>query len=710
MSDSYSREASLERVIFRNEETGYLVGLFWDKNERENFTAAGTMENPMEDQNYILYGYDSKHPKYGSQFRFQTFEILLPTTKYAFIKFLSSQRFAGIGKKTAEKIFEAYGEEAIHVLRDEPAKLAEDGLLPASKLDVIKAGMADLNNSSETVLQLIEYGLTEKKIDLLKKYYQDRLELAVTKNPFDAYYKVPGFGYQDLLLMADGMMIPNTDTRRLDACVFETIRRHCYTYGDMYVIKEQLFSALGSVPAQELDESLLRHKANGRLQLEENRIYSASFFKDEWSIAMQLHHHQFPVEKADKEEVHSLIESVEEKEHITYDKKQKEAIETFFDNSLMILNGGPGTGKSTTVKGILNIINQLYPHSNVQLCAPTGRAAKRLSTLSDQKARTLHSLLRWDPSSNCFHALEEGLDQEIDFLIVDEFSMVETHLFAVLLEVLPPDCRILLIGDEDQLESVGPGRVFNDLIESGKIAMVSLEKLFRQSEGSGIADLAWQIRTNSPLKFENGADFHEMDSDQITGWLLNLVQTHPDLDSLQILAPKYKGTAGIYEINNAMQSLLNPFSPSKNEIYAGDFIFREGDKVLLKKNMPEQDVYNGDIGKIIEVDPSRRAVLVEFDEEKEVEFVKDINDYLSHAWCISVHKSQGSEYRHVIFVCASSARFMLKKRLIYTGISRAKKKLDILGSPSAFEAGSQSRSSWLRKTTLKNRMDDIFHD
>ncbi|MCF0260084.1 MAG: AAA family ATPase [Erysipelotrichaceae bacterium] len=623
---------------------------------------------------------------------------------------MSSSRFAGIGKKTAEKIYDAYEEDAMEVLRSEPERLVEEGLLPESKLDVIKSGMAAFSSSSETVLRLIEYGLTEKKIDLLKNHYQDRLELAVAKNPFDAFYKVTGFGYQDTLLLADGMMIPNTDTRRLDACLFETIRRHCYQTGDMFVYKDKLLSSFGNVNPAEIEESLLRHKAQGRLEMEGNRVYSTGFFKDEWAIAMHLHRHQFPVDKPERKEVDQLIAHVEEKEHIRYDKKQKEAIETFFDNSLMILNGGPGTGKSTTVKGILSLIYALYPHSNVQLCAPTGRAAKRLSTLSDQKARTLHSLLRWDPSANTFHALEDGLDRDIDFLIVDEFSMVETHLFSALLEVLPPDCRILLIGDEDQLESVGPGRVFNDLIESGKLAMVSLEKLFRQSQGSGIADLAWQIRSSRPLKYENGVEFHEMPADQITDWLLKTVQSHRNLDSLQILAPKYNGPAGIHEINAAMQKLLNPFHPSKNEIHAGDFIFREGDKVLLKKNMPEQDVYNGDIGTIVEIDPSRRALLVEFDDEKEVEFVRDLNDYLSHAWCISVHKSQGSEYQHVIFICTASAGFMLKKRLIYTGISRAKKKLDILGSPSVFEEGSQSRSSFLRKTTLKERMDDIFHD
>lgn len=365
----------------------------------------------------------------------------------------------------------------------------------------------------------------------------------------------------------------------------------------------------------------------------------------------------------------------------------------------MMINGGPGTGKTTIVKGILEILRQMDPNAKIQLCAPTGLASKRLALLSHNNSKTIHSLLKWDMTTDRFGANVNN-PIEADYIIIDEFSMVDTHLFASLLDALPSHCRILLIGDENQLESVGPGKVFEDLIQSNQFPIVHLEKIYRQSEGSGIVELASQIRNNEACTYKDGVTFIEKRTNEIIPALMDLVKPF-SLNHLQILAPMYSVNVGIDSINNIMQNLFNPKAHDKEEYVIGTTLFREQDKVMLLKNLPDEDVYNGDIGRIVHIEKNKKDVLIQVQfHGKIVDFTENFWDLLKLAYCISIHKSQGSEYPIVIVVVDQNTKRMLNQRLLYTAISRAKKQLILIGQKDLFEQCVQLKESHDRQTSL----------
>lgn len=696
--------AKLEYIIFQNKDTHYVVGSFSDLNEHYLFTAAGKMADPKEDQEYELMGQYIRHPKYGEQFQIQSSQIILPSHKDAIVHFLSSDTFPTIGKATAQKIYELLGDTCLEQIKEDYSILYQIPKLPQKKIDIIRDGIEQFTGFNEAHMRLIEYGLDESKIELLEKAYKEKLMEILEKDCFLPYYEIYGFGYKSACKLADGFQIDAYDTRRLDAYVYENARQLAMATGNTYVMTTSLLQACKLNDITLLHESLNRLSVQESLHIENNRVYPFSLYEDEICIAKKLHIHSFDVTEIDDETLESKIKEVEFSYAIEYDEVQKQAIRLFFQKSFFILNGGPGTGKTTTVKGILKICQIFFPDANIQLCAPTGRASKRLAQLSNYDSRTIHSLLQWDMESNSFGKNEEEL-LDVDFLIVDEFSMVDTHLFASLLKALPDTCRILLIGDEDQLESVGPGKVFEDIIESHICPIVHLEKIFRQSHGSGIVRLAGEIREEKECHYEDGVIFEEMDTNSIISKIREYTMGN-DLDNLQILAPMYKGVAGIHAINEIMQLTYNPKGSDKQELKVGNTIFRENDKVMLLKNLPDDDVYNGDIGTILEIakpDKNTNVISVDFGNTI-VDFSRDFLYYLTHAYCISVHKAQGSEYDTVICVVDPSARYMLEKRLLYTGISRAKKQLILLGNRQLFETQVRLKQRRLRQTSLQERI------
>ena len=634
-------EARLEYIIFENKANHYVVAGFSELKTYHNFTAAGRIEDPIEDQEYVLQGEYVKHPKYGEQFRVDMAKKKLPDNSDAIIHFLCGENFPTIGKKTAESIYETLGENCLEKIHNNPELLHEVPNLTAKKMLIIQKGIQEFTGFNETYAKLLKYGLSPRQIQMLLDTYDNVLDV-IEEDCFKPYYEVYGFGYKTACKMASAIGLSNEDPRRLDAYIYELARQLSMATGNTYITFATIF-----------------------------------------------------------QNVRGVIKQVEFSLAITYDQEQKDAIQLFFDRSFMILTGGPGTGKTTTVKGILEICKDVYPDSKIQLCAPTGRASKRLAQLSNCDSRTIHSLLQWNLEDNSFGKNEED-PLDIDFIIVDEFSMVDTHLFAQLLKALPQHCRILLIGDEDQLESVGPGKVLEDLIKSDVIDTVHLKKIFRQSSGSGIVTLAKEIREETTCHYEDGVEFIERTTPKIMDALIDYVKDM-DLDSMQILAPMYKGAAGIDEINRQMQVLFNPKSPQKNQMKVGTTIFRENDKVMLLKNLPDEDVYNGDIGTIVEIDSKQNVISVDFTNAI-VDFSTDFLYYLKHAWCISVHKSQGNEYQTVFCIVDVNAKNMLEKRLLYTAISRAKKQLFIIGNRSLFETQVRLKLKRIRQTTLQEKI------
>ena len=399
---------------------------------------------------------------------------------------------------------------------------------------------------------------------------------------------------------------------------------------------------------------------------------------------------------------------------IEYDKKQIDAINSFLDYDLSILTGGPGTGKTTVVRGMVNLFRELYPNHQIACCAPTGRAAKRLAELTKVECQTIHSLLKWDLESNTFGMNEEN-PLNVDCLIIDEFSMVDAFLFAALCKASSNVKKIVIIGDEDQLPSVGPGCVLKDLIDSELFPVTRLKTIFRQKEGSDVTALAHAIqkRDVDALKFSGDVAFFECSQYDVKDLCIKIVQSALDkgynLSDIQLLACKYSGVAGIDRLNSALQECFNPHDPSLNQWKSGHRIFRENDKILQLKNQVDDGVYNGDIGLLVEVIPasedfnSQSRLIVDFDGVF-AEYTSENLNNITHAYCISVHKSQGSEYPIVILPIVNEATFMLQRRLIYTAVSRAKKSLVLLGNKELFVKAVLKEEKQLRCTTLKQRM------
>lgn len=705
MAESEIREARLEEIRFHAPSSGFLVGQFLMRSDDlSSFTAIGILNAPVEGRWYRLTGQMTVHPRYGEQFSFARAERTASDPREALKEIFRSSSFAGAGDKSAEITADALGEGALEKLLADPDLIDTVEGLNARQREAIRSGLHVLASNDRISVELMKMGLSDRQLDLLSEIYGPRLSDVILEDCFIPFYEIRGFRYASSVLIADGLDMPQGDPRCLEAMVYHTVADHCYSSGDTWMGFQDLLIALPGIGQPLLCQVLDALCEKDRLVIDEGRIATVGLYSDEVEIAWRLKEHLVQEDGIPAEQIEEEIANVEKELAIAYDEKQKEAMRQFFRNPLMILNGGPGTGKSTVVKGILMLCRKFYPSASVQLCAPTGKASKRLKQLSSSKARTIHSLLGWEVNTDEF-ACNETSPLEFDIVIVDEFSMVDTHLFASLLRALPSETRLLLIGDEDQLESVGPGKVFNDMIDSGTIPTVTLQTIFRQKNGSGIVSLAQQVRKEEVLTYTDGVCFEQQDAAGIRRRVEEIVRESFDPQSVQVLAPIYKGQAGIDALNKVMQDLLNPFSADKLQLVSGETIYREQDRVMLTRNMPEMDVFNGDMGIITGVDEKRRIIQVEFDGEKEVVFQKETLNLLTHAWAMSVHKSQGSEYPVVILAADERSRRMLYKRLLYTGISRAKKELYILGDRGLFENGCRTQESRIRRTDLKNKLE-----
>lgn len=707
------------KIIFRARNNGYRIGDLLEENGTHVRFLGQDLAALHEGMPVILTGTWIDHPTYGMELMVSSIETPEPDRQSALVRFFSSSYFPGIGEKSAQRIVEELGEDAIEKILEEPEVLTSKCSLRPVAATALLSALKVLGNKRDMLLHLMEWRVPDHEISILLANQKVTLDM-LKEDCFRPYYSITSFSYDASQRLADGFDIPQDDPIRQRAAIFNTLKSQCFSHGSTYLSEESLYYACGCLPG--FRKSLEELADRQLVAMENGCVFPYTLWQEEILIAAVLYciEREWKKEGAlerleiDEDKLSATIERLEAEFHIQYDEIQINAIRTFFRSPAMILSGGPGTGKTTIVKAILRCLHALIPSSRVQLCAPTGRAAKRLSELSGENARTIHSLLGWDAETDQF---SKDMHNPIncEFLIVDEFSMVDTHLFSSLLQALPSTCRILLIGDEEQLESVGPGRVLGDLIASGRLPIVRLERLYRQKEGSAIAQLADEIRHEQTLTYEKPVFLYESEQDQ-TEQVRKLVSAFESPANVQLLSPKYEGTGGIFELNQMMQDLLNPFHPQLPQISASVKLksggrhtiwYRPGDKVMLKANMSELDIYNGDIGEIVEVDEKTRTVLVAFD-NAEIELSNDIYRYLYHGWCVSIHKAQGSEYQDVILSLPESAQRMLRKRLIYTGVSRAKRTLSIVTTASRLENAVRTYDDHKRQTTLLYRLNAVW--
>ncbi len=711
----------IKHVRFYSEGTRFIVALFDSEQEDKPFLITGNMSYVNPDDKYRITGDFVIHPRYGKQFQIQSYEIILADDQEEIIRYLSSPLFKGIGKKQAEVIVEALGKEALMRIKEDPSCLDLIRGMSEKKKQAIVDVLMHQEYDQEVLSFFMGHGISTKNLALIQSVYQEKTLEVLQNNPYQLIDDIDGIGFKSADQLAMKLGVDPMSHHRLLAALQDSLKQLCFQSGSTYSSIDRMWRAfhrLLPIIDQDtfeecLDELLERQKIiqEGEdyfpYELHESEMTIASLFEKFSHLAKS---------EVEEKKAEASIHEVEEELGITYDEKQKEAIYSFLKEPAMILTGGPGTGKTTIVQAILKVYKNFYPEDRIDLVAPTGRAAKRLSELTGIEACTIHRLLKWDLHTNTF-AMNQDNPIDTRMLVIDEFSMVDSLLFSKLLLAGRYISKILIIGDDEQLPSVAPGNVLKDLMHSDRVPTLCLNTIYRQEEGSGIVALAHAIRNNAytPELFDTYRDIHFTlcESYEVVSHITAIVQQAIaqgyDANDIQVLAPMYSGVAGIDALNEALQELFNPEEVDKNELRVGRRLFREGDKILQLKNRPDDNVFNGDIGTLVEIaykdgyEHLMDTLIVEYDG---VFIEYTANDFYSitHAYCMSIHKSQGNEFKIVIMAVLKDFSIMMRKNLLYTGITRAKQSLFLLGSHNVFIKAIGLDFDERRQTKLKERL------
>lgn len=703
--------------IFSNSDNGYTVGVIkiidTDVVELKNKSSAyfvGTFIDLKLKNNYKMEGNLIIHKKYGVQFNVINYENILPEKKDELIEFLSSDLFP-IGIKTAEKIVEKFKEKAIEVILDNPNSLLLIPRLNKDKIDKIYDTLKSYQSTSEIVLELQHLGFnTKDSLSILNKYKVNSLD-KINNNIYSLIDELD-FNFNTIDEIALNNNYDKLDTRRISALIIYSLNELTFSNGDTYSFIEEIYSWINKyvdIDMEKLEYELIKLNKNGKIIIKDNRYYLKELYDSELYIKDRLCFLN-DMSKRELPKLEEKLKLIEKKNNIKYDDMQKKAIIKSINNNLTIITGGPGTGKSTIIKAIVSLLKDTckVKLDNIALLAPTGRASKKMMEFTGVSASTIHKYLGWDKERNMFRVDVYHPNQE-DYIIVDETSMIDTVLMASLLKGIKRDAKIILVGDYFQLPSVSQGQVLKDLIESEVLDVIKLNRLYRQNEDSYIINLAYEIKDKDLNEYftdkKDDYNFIICDNDVVINNINEIVNKAIsrgyDDKTIQVLAPMYKSTNGIDNLNKSLQEIFNPSSPEKNEIIMSEVIYREGDKVLQLVNDPDNNVFNGDIGYIVSINNRKTTeVIIDYDGNY-VTYSRDKFNNFRHGYTISIHKAQGSEFNMVIIPFVNSFKRMLYNKLIYTAVTRAKNKLILVGDPNSFIYGVKNDYIDNRKTTLK---------
>ncbi|MCO7041754.1 SF1B family DNA helicase RecD2 [Staphylococcus lugdunensis] len=737
-------KGTVEVILFQNHDNFYTVLKVDTIESNESFdtmpTVVGFFPNIVEGDVYTFKGQVVAHPKYGKQLKADTFEKELPQTKDAIITYLSSDLFKGIGKKTAQNIVNTLGENAINDILAHPDILTKVSNLSKKKQEQIAQQIAANQESEKIMIYLHDLGFGPKLSMAIYQFYQSETINVVDNNPYKLVYDIKGIGFNKADTLARNIGIDFNDPERLKAGILFTLEEECIKQGHTYLPAETILKSAQTMLSTQGDEIIEIHQLEEMLQilmeedkliLDQQKIAIPSLYYSELKSVQNLYRiltHTHKLNELEQSDLQLHIGEIEDSNEVHYAASQKEALQTAINSKIMLLTGGPGTGKTTVIKGIVELYAEIHGLSldyadytdddfPVVLAAPTGRASKRLQEATGLEAMTIHRLIGWNQDTQP----EDILDNEIKakLIIIDEMSMVDTWLFHQFLNAVPLDAQIVFVGDEDQLPSVGPGQVFKDLIQSKKIPRVNLTEVYRQQDGSSIIELAHHMKQNESIditKRYHDRSFINCSAEQIPDVVKKVVSSAVskgyDMSDIQVLAPMYKGSAGIKRLNQILQTILNPKEPDAREIEFGDAAFRKGDKVLQLVNRPNDNIFNGDIGIIVgifwakENALNKDVIIVDFD-GNEITFTRQDLIELTHAYCTSIHKSQGSEFPIVIMPVVKQYFRMLQKPILYTGLTRAKQSLVLLGDPQAFDIGLKTNGQ-VRMTQLYDLLEAYF--
>ena len=694
---------TVEQVIFKNDKNGYAV---IELNNGESLVpVVGTMPFVGVGERLHVVGTWTESPSYGTQFRAQGVEREKPENAAAMLKYLSSGAIKGVGPAIAKKIVDAFGENTMQVMENEPERIAEIKGITRVKAEHIAEEFRRVGGIRETMLRLSGFGITPEEAVRVWKAFGSQAEKIVKEDPYRLCDDSLQIDFARADRIAETLERPQDDRCRLRAGIVHVLKHnegngHTCLPADkleaasahmLGVARENIADAVGEMKA---DSSLISRVFRGREFLFTPSIYRSEVYTA-GRIRMMLRYPPQSVVGVD-----GYIETIEAEENIEYAEMQKTAIREALTRGMLILTGGPGTGKTTTLNAIIRILE--FKGEKVLLAAPTGRAAKRMSELTGKEAKTLHRLLhvKWDENDRPEFEKNEKDLLECDALIIDELSMVDTALFEAVLRALPLGCRLVMVGDCDQLPSVGPGNILGDLIASGLVPVVQLREVFRQSMQSLIVANAHRIVAGKDPELSiHTSDFFFLpyrSAEEIGAVVVDLCSRrlpksygYSPLTDIQVLSPGRKGALGTTELNRRLQEAVNPSAPEKSEITVGGVVFREGDKVMQTKNDYSmqwtkddgtygEGVFNGDLGVLVQIDRRASTLVVRLD-DRTVMYEKESAQELELAYAMTVHKSQGNEFPAVIIPMYRGAPQLCYRNLLYTAVTRAKSLLILVG-------------------------------
>ena len=729
---SFFVKGKFKKIIYQNYESNYLVALFKvaesdnkdvQKEIGKLINVTGLTRDIKLEANYLLKGEYIKHPKYSWQFSFTSYELIKPEGKDAILEFLQSSFVEGCGKTTAERIVDRYGDKAIIKIKEDVNNLLTIKGMTALKAMKIYNSILAYEKDDKIIIALQKMGFSiEDAAKILTKHAQD-IELIMEGN---LYLLKDLFDFKKI----DDIYINNFDKEsdlRCKECILNSMMQISFNEGSTYYNIDEIYKALTVLFNLNISNDkymgLLENLASdGEIVVLNKRFYLTKYFMEEESVAKDLN----AISKSKVKKIKNLdnkIADYEKKQNIIYNDEQKKAIISALTNNISIISGGPGTGKTTIIKAIVDLYikeNALLKDEilkDIALLAPTGRASKKLSLATGLPAYTIHRFLKWHKESDTFEYDENNkIPQKL--VIVDETSMIDVSLMKALICALNNNCHLVFVGDIYQLPSVGPGLILQDLINSDLFTYTPLSIIYRQSENSYIPFLAKDIKMQNIdeefLYKRDDYNFVICSEEEILSKVISSVKyalsKNITEDDLQILAPMYKGINGIDNLNIKLQEIYNPKMDTKNEVVYGDKTYRENDKVLQLINDSEKGVFNGDIGKIVSIYKNlqhKDIIKIDFDGNI-VDYEKKDLKNISHAYAITIHKSQGSEFEHVIMPISRNYFIMLYNKLLYTGVSRAKKSLTLIGDPRCFTTGIQNNYSSSRKTSLIDFLNDAF--
>ena len=729
-----------KKTIYKSDR-GYIIGLFKvkDTNSEElkdyinkSLTFTGYFHELNEEEKYTFYGEGVEHPKYGFQFSVTEYEKSKPEDKEGLVEFLSSDLFPGIGEKIAESIVDVLGLDALNKILEDPAVLNLVPKLTSKKMELIYNNLLKYNESSAIIIYLTELGFSMKDAMNIYNFYKKITKDIIESNIYSILDNIEEIAFTkvDEIAIKEGINLD--DKNRVKATIIYIMKNLIYSNGDTYleygdIIKNVELYLKTELNTSYFDDCLFELEKDNKIIKYNEHYYLSSIWKSEDYVANKIVKLSL-MEPKNYPKLDNKLLDLEKELNIVYNDKQKEAIKKALTNSISIITGGPGTGKTTIIKAIVELYTELNKLSyenamkEIALLAPTGRASKRMTESTNLQASTIHRFLKWNKETNKF-AVDEFNPDKSKFIIIDEMSMLDISLLDSLFKGLTNNIQVVLVGDYNQLPSVGPGQVLKDLIESEVIDTVHLDLLYRQDENSYINTLAIEIKNNDLAEtfMETKSDytFLECSSSMIKESLKKIckqiIDKGYDYKKLQLMAPMYHGENGIDNLNKELQNIFNPSSNDKDELVVGDVIFRENDKILQLVNMPEENVFNGDIGIIKRIVYSniskskKNEIHVDFDGNIVKYTPKDFNKF-KHGYIISIHKSQGSEFDIVVLPVCNNYRRMLYRKLIYTAVTRAKRKLIIIGEPQAFVYAVNNDNEYIRKTSLLDRINNILYN